>query len=53
MMEHWDQDVIDVGDFFLSCRLIMLARAGVIESKGDLRRIMASEVRLPPPRSCL
>lgn len=52
MMEQWDHDIIDVGDFFLSCRLSILARAGVIESKGDLRRLAFSEVRLPqaPPR---
>jgi hypothetical protein len=26
----------------------MLARAGVVEGKGDLRQIAFSEVRLPP-----
>lgn len=46
MMEQWD-DIIDVGDFFLSRRLLMLARAGIIESQGDLKHIRFSEVRLP------
>jgi hypothetical protein len=52
MMEQWDQDIINVGDFFLSCRLSILARAGVIESKGDLRRLAFSEVRSPQLPSC-
>jgi hypothetical protein len=47
MMEQWDHDIIDVDDFFLACRLMMLARAKVIESQGNLRRIGFSEVRLP------
>jgi hypothetical protein len=51
-MEQWDQDIINVGDFFLSCRLSILARAGVIESKGDLRRLAFSEVRSPQLPSC-
>jgi uncharacterized protein DUF3658/uncharacterized protein DUF1835 len=48
MMEQWDRDIIDVDDFFLSRRLLMLARAGVIESQGDLRHIRFSEVRVRP-----
>jgi len=47
MMEQSDKDIIDVEDFFLSRRLLMLARAGVIESRGDLKHIRFSEVRLP------
>jgi hypothetical protein len=48
LADKWDADIIEVGDFFLSRRLLTLARAGVIESKGDLTRIGFSEVRLPP-----
>jgi hypothetical protein len=50
MMEQWDHDIIDVDDFFLSRRLLMLARSGVIEGKGELRYMRFSEVRLPPAR---
>lgn len=38
-------DIYDVGDFFLSRRLVALAKAGLIEAAGDLRRIRYSEVR--------
>lgn len=48
MSRAWDTEVYDVGDFFLSSRLIALAKAGVIESQGNLRRMTHSEVRLPP-----
>lgn len=47
----WDLDIYEAGDFFLSRRLLMLARAGAIEAKGDLRRIAFSEVRLPQATS--
>jgi Protein of unknown function len=47
MSRTWGTEIYDVGDFFLSSRLIALAKAGVIEPKGDLRRMMFSEVRLP------
>ena len=47
MMEQWEHDIIDVDDFFLASRLVMLARAGVIESQGNLHHIGFSEVRLP------
>lgn len=47
LAEKWDSDIYEVGDFFLSRRLLMLARAGVIESQGNLKHIAFSEVRLP------
>lgn len=47
MSRAWETAVYDVDDFFLSGRLIALAKAGVIESKGNLRRIEYKEVRLP------
>ena len=49
LVEKWDSDIREVGEFFLSRRLLALARAGVVESKGDLRQIAFSEVRLPQP----
>ena len=47
LVEQWHSDIYNASDFFLSRRLRALARAGVIESQGDLRRIGYSEVRLP------
>jgi DNA-binding transcriptional ArsR family regulator len=47
MSRSWDADIYDVSDFFLSRRLMALAKAGLIESQGDLRRMRYSEVRLP------
>lgn len=47
MSRAWDSEVYDVGDFFLSSRLIALVKAGVIEAQGNLRRMRYSEVRLP------
>lgn len=47
MSRSCDADIYDVGDFFLSRRLLALAKAGLIEAAGDLRRIRHSEVRLP------
>jgi hypothetical protein len=47
MSRSWDADIYDVGDFFLSRRLMALAKAGLIESQGNLKRIAFSEVRLP------
>lgn len=48
LADKWDADIYDVGDFFLSRRLLILVRAGRIEGKGDLTRIGFSEVRLCP-----
>jgi len=50
LTSDWDDDIHSVGEFFLACRLAALARAKVIESKGDLRRIGFSEVRSPRDR---
>lgn len=41
------EDIYHVGDFFLSCRLLALAEAGMIEAVGNLKHIRFSEVRLP------
>jgi hypothetical protein len=47
LAQFWDADIFNLSDFFLARRLLTLARAGVIESRGDLTRIRFSEVRLP------
>lgn len=48
LVPQWDAEIYNASDFFLGQRLLMLARAGVVEGKGDLRQIAFSEVRLPP-----
>jgi hypothetical protein len=46
--DTWDTGVETPADFFLAGRLQVLADAGQIEARGDLRRMRYSEVRLAP-----
>jgi len=43
-----DASIFQCSDAFLAARLMVLVQAGVIESRGDLRRLGYSEVRLRP-----